>query len=401
MVVKLIRNNMIFDIKHYYANMLRDAANVEALLRREWENGVSLNELDDNMESEYERKSRSCHRIYNAAFAGLMWEGVSCQITKTMDFGDKERDLIVMFIDGVRYDCKAEMIQRVLREDYESVVSNCIRVDNVTVPTEIGKAGGSKGSRGKSKGNGTKAKEDKKLKILYKTPDKPEEVKLKEHLVMDFIDMVLTGEDSAETVQLTVAPLKIPETGSETVTDIIVTVSTSQGKNVYVSESNGRKSIQCKVGEFEFIVNGSWEKGKFTCNVISAGMVDYEIEEGRLSLSPADLSKVGFGHNVAILDEKEGKLKIHAFPLDIENNETGIVDIMICVEKPDGKREILVANNNIPMYKSKEHEVKMFGYWKGDQFIFEAKAEKIAQDVKVEKKKPEPKNPLKPRFPRN
>lgn len=404
----MVIDNIINNTRHYYANILKQSSRIETLLKKQWEQAVASGQ-DAKIENDYDRKLKTSYRIYNSAFAGLMWEGITCHITKSMDFSNKEdRDVIVMFLDGERYDCKATLIKRILRDDYEDIISRCTEINNTETPrdtiiTDNINTNTDQPKTVKTKASKTSIKKEpeKSLKIVYKMPNEPEKVKDKEHLVMDFIELQLKGEHSVEFANITVAPIAIPETGNETVTDIIVAVETTKGKNVYISEKDGRKSIECEIGEYEIIINGEWKNGEFESQVIPSGRLEFKLEKEQLSFKPKDLSKVGFGHAVDFIETDQGKTKLHAFPLDITNNEVGAVNTMICIEPSKGCRKVIASNDNIPVYETDKYKVQMFGYWKDDnKFCFNVSApeEKITAKSKSTTKEVEIKNPLKSRI---
>src|SRR5690606_14278989 len=118
----------------------------------------------------------------------------------------------------------------------------------------------------KPKSNSTKPKtENPKPSFSYKEPDKPETRKKLKTMIFDFNDVGIINKESktGEYVNFTIAPLSIPVSGEAIVCDIFVCMETNEDKKLFVSGENGTKTVSTKIGEYEFLVKGSFESGKF------------------------------------------------------------------------------------------------------------------------------------------
>lgn len=217
------------------------------------------------------------------------------------------------------------------------------------------------------------SKDDGARPFHYQAPDVQEPVKSIDTMVFELNDVGVfnKADGKGEYVNFTVVPLNIPPTGSELVSDIIVCIETLNEKKVFVSEKSGKKSVSVNIGDYEFIVRGSWKDGKFTSTLysaIEAAADSFDKHEEKTVFEPKDFSTVGFGHNVCFFEENDGTIsKIHVIPIDLQNNAAGMVNVMVCVEKADGTRHVDVSNNNMVIYKTKGCEAQIFGYWEDDK----------------------------------
>lgn len=225
-----------------------------------------------------------------------------------------------------------------------------------------------------------KIKEKKpKSTFSYIEPSEPEPRKKLDTMLFDFNDVGIINKENktGEYVNFTIAPLSIPTSGDAIVCDIFVCMETNEKKKIFVSEKNGIKTVSTKIGEYEFLVKGSFEKGKFVSEIYPANTMTsdkYIKKEDKTSYNPKNFKNIGFGHVVDFIkNEDELNSKIHIIPLELENNGSGMVNIMVCVDDPDGVRQTYVADDNIIIHKSGKLTYQIFGYWENDEFISKIK----------------------------
>lgn len=216
--------------------------------------------------------------------------------------------------------------------------------------------------------------------LNLRVPDEPELAKSIKTMMFDLNDVGVFNikDGKGEYVNFTIVPLTVPPTGNELVSDIFVCAETMNEKKVYVSEKAGKKSIITCIGDYEFIIRGSWKNGVFSSSIHPANqklVSDYDKNEEKTSFVPEDINQMGFGHNVCFYEEDDKTIsKIHVVPIDLQNNKVGIANIMACVEKDDGSRIVMVSENNMLVYNTETAEVQIFGYWDdNDTFIINVK----------------------------
>lgn len=233
-----------------------------------------------------------------------------------------------------------------------------------------------KESKLKPKSNSTKPKtENPKPSFSYKEPDKPETRKKLKTMLFDFNDVGIINKESktGEYVNFTIAPLSIPVSGEAIVCDIFVCMETNEDKKLFVSGENGTKTVSTKIGEYEFLVKGSFESGKFISEIYPANTMtsnEYVKKENKTSYAPKDFKDVGFGHVVDFIKNDDDSIsKAHILPLELNNNGSGMVNIMMCVENPDGTRNTYVSDDNFIIHKTGKLTYQIFGYWDNEEFI--------------------------------
>ena len=207
----------------------------------------------------------------------------------------------------------------------------------------------------------------------YVEPKTPESVKELNTMLFELNDVGIFNKNDGkgEYVNFTIVPLTIPYNGNETVSDIFVCTETTEEKKVYVSEKKGQKSVSVHIGDYEFIIHGSFKDGIFNSTIYPANQAlaeNFDQNEEKTAFTPDDFSKIGFGHNVDFFKESDGTIsKIHIIPIDLQNNAAGMVNVMVCIEKTDGTRWADVSNDNMVIYRTEDIEVQIFGYWEGEK----------------------------------
>lgn len=162
----------------------------------------------------------------------------------------------------------------------------------------------------------------------------------KEEMVFDEYQMKVQIKDDAgnllktEEASFIVAPMSIPKSGFNLVTDICVYFSNQYESHGAVVQPDGKTTLLIKCDEYAIFIRGSWDQGKFISAVSVKGIgcqADAEFE--KKSFAPASMEGVGIGHNILYLDHAT---TVHIIPLSCSNNQYGRASFMAVVEKDYG-----------------------------------------------------------------
>ncbi len=452
--------------RYRYVTILQEADKLCQSLKSKWE---------QSLDSGIEKQLREAYTIRNNAFVGLLREKVDYTIMQDFELSNNDISAVIIIIDGVKYQCRKEVLQSILCEEYNTLVNYQSptqgKPNNISDNTNGNNHSGNKKTEKKAdktieletekpspnideenvapskkaddtplpkpnKDTKEKIKDDKaeeesvdaekqpidekskpkeetkdikdidseKLEntstqeqkakqgvdapkkepepepaFQYTLPSEPEPTKTKETMLYDINDVGIVNikDQSGEYVNFTIAPLYIPETGNAAICDIFVCMETENKQSVHVSELNGQKTIVSKIGDYEFIVKGSFTNGEFVSEIYPANALstkEYVKEENKTSFVPKNFDQVGFGHVVDFIKNKDGSIfKVHAIPLDNSNNSIGMVNTMVCIENEDGTRETYSANNNMIFHQTKDGIYQIFGYWEDDEFSISVK----------------------------
>ena len=162
----------------------------------------------------------------------------------------------------------------------------------------------------------------------------------KEEMIFDEYQMKVQIKDDdgnllkTEEASFIVAPMSIPKSGFNLVTDICVYFSNQYESHGAVVQPDGKTTLLIKCDEYAIFIRGSWDQGKFNSAVSVKGMgcqADAEFE--KKSFAPASMEGIGIGHNILYLDHAT---TVHIIPLSSSNNQYGRASFMAVVEKDYG-----------------------------------------------------------------
>lgn len=371
-----IVNNTLFEKKHHYMFIMKEVEILKRQMEREaLDNEISRSRLDE------------IRTVWNLTFIGLLREGLEYQYIKNAN--NPNKDMIRLTIDNINYDCYVLIIEKALKDEYESVMK--LKDRGIEYPksfSESTKANTSTITLAKDdKENNSEAIkvpasskeissafiEDeadftlKKEDVVYPEPHE-EFIKYEGTWVYDLhhIEVLQPGSINGDKFDIYVAPYRIEKDNSKTKIMVAIKNSKNDIETFYSDETS---SVVVRFDEHEFIIRGSFANYEFSSYILTGGItatmncsINDDTEEFRCN----DVNRVNYGHIFYTAKDNEGNEagKIHIFPLTSKNNKYSVADVAIFVEDINGVKSSTYSYHQKHVGVSLDGEIfKIITYW--------------------------------------
>ena len=357
-------NNEGFSIKHRFLLIMREVD----IIRREFEYQYMNGEID-------KVKIEEIHDVYNRVFIGLLREGLVYQYIK--DSFDPKKDVVIITIDKVNYECRAITLKNILGDEYETVMSispddkekeNFLSRSPIdeTVDEEIEEP----------EIVGVVEPVETEVPVEYQeeyTPEvheyveetsKPISSMLYDHWSLHLLEQ---GAMRGQNVEMYIYPLEY--TKNKLNADIVVWAKCGNIIRTFVSTQE-QKVVNVDIGDNSFLVRGTIKKGNFETTIVPAKMtlaLGININKQKEEIRP-NVENFNDGHITYYL----GTSKVHVFPIcsplnGYENNENGSADYVVCAELESGARLTIDSySSNIILVDNGQKNEQILAYWDRD-----------------------------------
>lgn len=366
-------NNTLLEKKHHYMLIMRETE----ILKRQMEYEVLTEEIPKIRLDEV-------YRIFNMTFIGLLREGLAYQYIKNAN--NAEKDIIRITIDNVNYECKVKVLKNILGKEYyeimkinpedKSIFNNNekeektkdidIKIPDVVTESEIGN----------TDENDIAISNVEKEAVILPVPDEEEdeyvyvEEKQKKKNTMLYdkwkLHILEQGAVKGLNIDLIVYPLMI--TKNKLISDIVVWARCGQEVKTFVSNIDGRKSVEVNIGEHSLLVRGCFKNGNFESTIVPAGItlaLNASINKSKEEIRPTNMNSLYDGH----VTYMSGETKVHVFPITNENDADGSAQVIVCSEKDDERRLYDTYNQKIILIDGQNGNEQILSYWEDDTLI--------------------------------
>lgn len=210
----------------------------------------------------------------------------------------------------------------------------------------------------------TKADKTDEYSLVY------EKYKSGDTFIYDMYDLtvLMPGAATGDNIKAVIAPLRNSDNNNHA--EIMCMLINKYGE-IYRGVSD-KKSPTLKVtfSEHEFIIRGIFTNGEFKSFILPAGTslaMGFSINVNTY-IPVRATEDAGNGH---LLFEHDEYL-FNIVPLAKENDINGIAPCLVCVETPDGKRDMISTNEaDVTLYSNGGKDYRILTYWQDDVFCGE------------------------------
>lgn len=123
-------------------------------------------------------------------------------------------------------------------------------------------------------------------------------------------------------------------------------------------------TLKVKFGDYELIIRGIFTDGKFTSKILASGStlaMGFSININTyVPQRSNNLELTNYGHLVF----KQDDYIFHVVPMARTNNNSGVAPCFICIETPEGERDLVSTNENaVTLYEKDNVSMQILTYW--------------------------------------
>lgn len=197
-----------------------------------------------------------------------------------------------------------------------------------------------------------------------------EKYKSRDTFVYDMYDLtvLMPGAATGDNIKAVIAPLRSSDNNNHA--EIMCMLINKYGEIYRGVSDKESPTLKVTFSEHEFIIRGVFTNGEFKSFILPAGTslaMGFSINVNTY-IPVRTTGDAGNGH---LLFEHDEYL-FNIVPLAKENDINGIAPCLVCVETPDGKRNMISTNEaDVTLYSNGGKDYRILTYWQDDVFCGE------------------------------
>lgn len=199
-----------------------------------------------------------------------------------------------------------------------------------------------------------------------------EKYKSRNTFVYDMYDLtvLMPGAATGDNIKAVIAPLRSSDNNNHA--EIMCMLINKYGEIYRGVSDKESPTLKVTFSEHEFIIRGIFTNGEFKSFILPAGTslaMGFSINVNTyIPIRATDTEDAGNGHLLFGHDE----YLFNIVPLAKENDINGIAPCLVCVETPDGKRNMISTNEaDVTLYSNGGKDYRILTYWQDDVFCGE------------------------------
>lgn len=170
------------------------------------------------------------------------------------------------------------------------------------------------------------------------------------------------GSSRGESFKALIAPLKMYTDNNHP--EIMCMLINSFGEIRRYVSTELSPTLKVQFGDYELIIRGIFTDGKFTSKILASGStlaMGFSININTyVPQRSNNLELTNYGHLVF----KQDDYVFHVVPMSKTNNNSGIAPCFICIETPEGERNLISTNENaVTLYEKDNVTMQILTYW--------------------------------------